>query len=114
MRKKFLSNADRPLKGVGKEAKTLLAWLETHYELESARPLVAQMLQTVQRLQQVRTQIRKSGLVIDGKPNALLGVEHKLAEQFLKCWRTLGLADAPQEERRPVGRPPQGEERWRA
>jgi hypothetical protein len=32
-------------------------------------------------------------------------MEVKLSKQFQVLWRSLGLADAPQEERRPVGRP---------
>ncbi len=109
-----MNSSGKPLKATGIEAKCLLTWLEEHFELEGARPLVGQMLQTASRLQQVRAEIKKAGIVIDGKPNPLLAIEHRLGEQFLKCWRTLGLADAPEQERRGPGRPPESERRWRA
>ena len=115
MPEKFSNLPGKPPKAVGKEARRLLNWLESNYEIEGARPLVDLMLTTARRLEQVRTQIRKDGLLIEGKPNPLLSIEHKLGEQFLKCWRTAGLADKSAEERRPAGRPPAGEERrWRA
>jgi hypothetical protein len=102
-------------KAVGIEAKRLLRWLEENFETSGAQPLIDEMLSIVNRLAQIRRQIRKDGIVTaDGRRNLMVDQELKLSAQLVKIWRTLGLADKADEERRPAGRPPESERRWRA
>jgi len=111
--KKFQELGSNGPKAVGKEAKRLLIWLESNFELDAARPLVDEMLHLAKRLADVRRHIRKTGLEVDGKPNPFLSIEDRLSAQFLKLWRTAGLADREAEDKLPVGRPPAGEGRVR-
>ena len=100
-------------KALGKEARKLLSWLESNYEIEPALPLVEKMLRIERRLQQIGEDIDRDGRMVDGRPHSLLSEERQLNDQWLKYWRCAGLADASEQERRPVGRPPESE-RWRA
>jgi hypothetical protein len=112
MAKKVLNLPAKGPRAVGKDARKLLGWLETNYEIEPGLPLVERMLRITNRLQEIDAAIKKSGGVeIDGKPNVLLAEERRYEEQWLKLWRAAGLSDRPEAERRSVGRPPESE-RW--
>jgi hypothetical protein len=94
------------------EGRRLWAWLHESCEgIDSCRPLVMEACRIADRLQEVRQKLDTQGLCVSGArgrtaKNPLCDVEVKLSGQFQKLWRSLGLADKPEEERRPVGRPP--------
>jgi hypothetical protein len=78
--------------------------------LES-RPLVVELAVIADRLAEVRAKLAQQGLTVTAARgriavNPLLGQETRLLKQYENLWRTLGLADKPEEEKRPVGRPP--------
>lgn len=93
------------------EGQRLWAWLHSECEgIESCRPLVAELCRIADRLQDVRAKLASQGLSVAGARgrsarNPMLDVEVKLSKQFQVLWRSLGLSDKPEEERRPVGRP---------
>ena len=93
------------------EGRRLWAWLHESCEgIDSCQPLVMELCKMSDRLAEVRQKIAAQGLSVSGArgrtaKNPLLDMEVKLSKQFQVLWRSLGLADAPQEERRPVGRP---------
>jgi len=94
------------------EGRRLWTWLYAECEgIDSCRPLVLELCRISDRLQEVREKIATQGLSVSGArgrtaKNPLIDVEVKLSKQFQVLWRSLGLADKPEEERRPVGRPP--------
>jgi hypothetical protein len=108
---------NRAPKGLGTAGKALWEWIvETCDHIEGTEPAAEELCRIKDRLHQVRDAINRQGVSTRGKKNTLLDVEIKLSAQFLKTWRTLGLADKPDETKRPVGRPPESERThaWRA
>lgn len=97
------------------EGARLWAWLASEVEgIEQLAPLVTELCRIGDRLQEVRAKLSSQGLMVSGArgrsaKNPLCDLEIKLSCQFSKIWKTLGLADKPAEERRPVGRPPAGD-----
>ena len=90
----------------------LFQWLVENADgvLES-RPLVAELCVIADRLFEVRAKLTQQGLTVSAArgriaANPLLGQETRLLKQYENLWRTLGLADEAEEEKRPVGRPP--------
>jgi hypothetical protein len=104
-------------KGLNTAGRKLWTWLEeTCDNVADAAPAVAELCEVTNRLHEVRDAIRKQGVTVEGRKNPLLDVEIKLSAQWVKLWRALGLADKPDEQRRPLGRPPESERqlKWRA
>jgi hypothetical protein len=96
------------------EGRRLWTWLHAQCEgIEENEPLVIELCRIADRLEQVRAKIKSQGLWITGsKKNSLLDVEIKFSSQYNRLWRQLGLSDKPDEEKRPVGRPPDNEKLW--
>jgi hypothetical protein len=97
-------------KGVPKhlrsDGRRLWAWLQSAFDgSDDLWPLATELCQIADRLGEVREQIRKDGVWVNGRKNPLIDIECKLSAQFTKLWRTAGLADKPDVEKRPVGRP---------
>ncbi len=92
----------------------LWAWLLTQTDdIDGCRPLALEACILAQRLSEVRAKLATSGLLISGPrgrsvKNPLIDTELRLAQQFVRTWRALGLSDAPpsDEPRRGPGRPP--------
>jgi hypothetical protein len=95
----------------GGDGEALLKWLTTEIAgVDECAPLVHELARVADRLQEVRAKISSQGISVGGPrgrsmANPLLQIETKLIASFDKLWRSLGLADQPPEDRRPVGRP---------
>ena len=93
------------------EGRRLYRWLMEEVEgAESCRPLTEELCRVADRLEEVRGKIAVQGLTVSAArgrsaKNGLLDVEIKLSGQYSKLWKTLGLADKPEVEKQPVGRP---------
>jgi len=93
------------------EGRRLWAWLHENCEgIDSCAPLVMELCRIADRLQEIREKIAAQGLSVSGArgrtaKNPLIDVEIKLSKQYQVLWRSLGLADKPEEERRSVDRP---------
>ena len=95
---------------LGTEGKKLWKHLADQFDIQSAEPLLLMLCSARDRLVEVRAEIAVRGLVlVDGKKNPLLATEAQLMAEFVKIWKTLGLADVPAEEKRSPGRPPESE-----
>ena len=97
-------------KELGPEGKKLWKHLADQFDIGSAEPLLLMLCSVQDRLVEVRAAITASGVVlVDGKKNPLLATEAQLMAEFVKIWKTLGLADLPSEEKRSPGRPPESD-----
>jgi hypothetical protein len=97
------------------EGRRLWSWLAQNADgVLDSRPLVAELCRMADRLEQVRAKLAQQGLTVTAArgriaSNPLLTQEVRLVKQYENLWRTLGLSDEPEEEKRPVGRPPDSE-----
>lgn len=62
-------------------------------------------LECLDRLNEIREEINKTGVSINGKPNPLLSCERDARSGFIQAMRQLKLEE-PDEKKRKVGRPP--------
>jgi hypothetical protein len=94
-------------KDLGKPGRELWNWLADSTEGDGTEPLEVELCKLADRLAEVRLAI-KAGTLQDekGRKNQLLDIEIKLSGQFMRVWRTLGLAD-DDTPKNPVGRPPE-------
>jgi hypothetical protein len=77
----------------------LFTWCDTNYDLTGAEPVVKEMCELADRLEQVRNKLKETP---DPK---LIGAEVKLSASFMRCWKAAGFGDANKPPARPVGRP---------
>ena len=95
----------------GGDGERLLVWLKTEIAgVDECAPLVHELARVADRLEEVRAKLLSQGVSVSGPrgrsmANPLLQFETKLIASYDKLWRSLGLADSPPEDRRPVGRP---------
>ena len=68
-------------------------------------------LECLDRLSEIREEINKAGLTINGKPNPLLSCERDARSGFIQSMRQLKLEE-PDEKKRKPGRPPGSKSRW--
>ena len=107
------TDTDSPAFRPGGEGERLWAWLhEPEFGgTDACRPMCEEICRIADRLQEVRSKLATQGLSVSAPrgrqaKNPLLDIEIKLSGQFSKLWKTLGLADKPPAEPRPIGRPP--------
>ena len=82
----------------GTEGSKLFKWCSDHFDnIDRVLPIVEELCQLQDRLEQVRRELRKSP---DPK---LINAECKLSAAFARAWRLAGFGDAPPKGR--VGRP---------
>ncbi len=82
----------------------LWTWLAKHYDVSGCEPLAMELCQTADRLTEVRSAMAAASNPAD--LCRLINAETKLGGQYARLWRVLGLADMPDQPKRPVGRPP--------
>jgi len=99
-------------KSLGKDGRRLWRSIADEADIQGAQELLFEMCATVDRLSQVRAELKKTGLTIQGAKgtirNPLLTTEIQLQAQYGRFWKLLGLADPDPGDRRPPGRPVKG------
>jgi hypothetical protein len=90
--------------GPGIEAAKLRAWIDSHFEITGVEPLVDQLVELSERLQDVRAELARKP--VDCR---LVNAEVKLLAQYTSVWKLCGFADPeePPKRGRPAGPPMQ-------
>jgi len=83
---------------LGTAGRELFKWCEDHFNIDRVRPVLQELCELQDRLEQVRMELRKSP---DPK---LINAETKLSAAFARAWRLAGFADSEVPKNR-VGRP---------
>jgi hypothetical protein len=94
-------------------ARELRAWLDKNFDTAGCEPLVGELTELADRLHGVRASLAAEK---DAKTRiTLMALEVRLNSRFAACWKALGLADPPDQLKRPPGRPALGEGKrsWR-
>jgi len=75
-------------------------------DIEGAEPLLTELCVVADRLAEIRTILKRDGLVTaKGRKHPLCDMEARLSGHYATLWKLLGLADDPNEPKRPPGRP---------
>jgi len=82
----------------------LWRWLENQYDLAGVEPLAVELARLADRLGDLRAEIARDGVMIEGKKHPCVDLELKTSAAFARAWRLLGLSDDA--ERLGKGRPP--------
>jgi hypothetical protein len=81
---------------LGKPGRALWRWLQQNYELAGTEPLLRELCRLEDRLAEVRGVLAAEGIMpgkLKGRRHPLADSEVKLSGQYMRVWRTLGLAD---------------------
>ena len=89
------STAPRAPHGLGTPGKALWHWAAEHYEITGVEPLLFRLCSLQDRLAGVAAELAKA----DKSDPRLISCEVKLTTQFISAWKSLGMADAPEERR---------------
>jgi hypothetical protein len=99
-----------------KPGRHLWRWVTTNFHTTGVEPLLSELCHVADRLSEVRGVLAQEGVLPasgKGKQHALVNAEVKLSGQFMRLWRTVGLADETKVSS-PVGRPSVSEDMCRA
>jgi hypothetical protein len=84
---------------LGPAGQKLWTWAAAEFETDGCQPLLAELCVTADRLEEVRNKLHRKFDV------RLINAEVRLAGQYTKIWRLLGLADSSNKARGKVGYP---------
>lgn len=93
-----LKKVDRPPSSLGAPGMELYRWIEQHYDTEGTAPLIRELCTLADRLAEIRAALK------NGLDARLVNAEVKVASQFTKTWRLLGLADDDMKKKGQSGR----------